>query len=73
MSFASRRGIARSYHDRLMVFDVMQKDRTAIRLYKMMGCEQIGTTEHDAGDGSSHPAVVCVAASGRLDTSIERD
>jgi GNAT superfamily N-acetyltransferase len=60
-------------HVRLMVFDVMQKDRTAIRLYEMMGCEQIGTTEHDAGDGSSHPAVVYVAPSGRLDTSIERD
>jgi hypothetical protein len=30
-------------------------------------------TERDAGDGSSHPAVVYVAPSGRLDTSIERD
>jgi GNAT superfamily N-acetyltransferase len=48
-------------HDRLMVFDVMQKDRTAIRLYEIMGCKQIGTIEHDAGDGSSHPAVVYVA------------
>jgi GNAT superfamily N-acetyltransferase len=48
-------------HDRLMVFDVMEKDRTAIRLYEMLGCTRIGTIEHDAGDGTMHPAAVYVA------------
>jgi hypothetical protein len=48
-------------HDRLMVFDMMEKDRTAIRLYEMLGCTRIGTIEHDAGDGTMHPAAVYVA------------
>jgi GNAT superfamily N-acetyltransferase len=43
---------------RLMVFDVMEKDQTAIRLYEMMGCKRIGTIQHDAGDGTTHPAAV---------------
>jgi GNAT superfamily N-acetyltransferase len=50
-------------HSRLMVFDVMKKDQLAIRLYESLGCTQLGSIEHDAGDGSVHPAVVYVAPS----------
>jgi hypothetical protein len=44
-----------------MVFDVMEKDRTAIRPYEMLGCTRIGSIEHDAGDDTMHPAAVYVA------------
>jgi GNAT superfamily N-acetyltransferase len=53
-AYATERG-------RLMVFDVMEKDKLAIRLYEMVGCTRIGTVQHDAGNGTLHPAVIFVA------------
>lgn len=48
-------------HGQLLVFDVMEKDQNAIRLYANMGCTRIGSTQHDDGGGSLHPAAVFVA------------
>jgi len=53
-------------HGRRAVFDVMAKDRAAIRLYERVGCVRLGTTMHTFGDGQQVPAY-CYAAPGALD------
>lgn len=53
-------------HDLLVVFDVMTKDQTAIRLYERLGCVRLGTTIHEFGDGQQVPAY-CYAAPGALE------
>ena len=44
-----------------LVFDVMLKDRQAIRLYEALGCEQLGSIVHHYGDGLEEAASVYVA------------
>jgi hypothetical protein len=41
-----------------MAFDVMLKDRDAIRLYEAIGCQRLGTITHEHGDGQFEPAAV---------------
>jgi GNAT superfamily N-acetyltransferase len=53
-----------THQGRVLVFDVMEKDKIAIRLYEMMGCTRIGTIQHDAGDGTTHAAAVYLAPAG---------
>lgn len=48
-------------HDLAVAFDVMLKDKAAIRLYEAAGCRQIGTLEHQHSDGGREPAAVYVA------------
>ncbi|MEV0842228.1 GNAT family N-acetyltransferase [Actinocatenispora sera] len=48
-------------HGRRIVFDVMTKDQTAIRLYERMGCIRLGTTFHQFGDNQQVPAYCYVA------------
>lgn len=43
-----------------LAFDVMLKDRAAIRLYEAAGCVKIGNLTHRHGDGKSEPAAVYV-------------
>lgn len=50
-------------HGLTLVFDVMLKDRDAIRLYEGLGCTRLGTIEHRHGDGQVEPAAVYVAPS----------
>jgi len=47
--------------DLRVVFDVMAKDKTAIRLYERLGCQRLGTTLHQFGDGQQVPAYCYVA------------
>ncbi|MFD4323586.1 GNAT family N-acetyltransferase [Nocardioides sp. NPDC058538] len=47
-------------HGLEVVFDVMLKDRAAIRLYEASGCTRIGLIEHHHGDGQVEPAAVYV-------------
>lgn len=44
-----------------MVFDVMLKDKRAIRLYEALGCELLGTITHHHSDGLEEPAAVYAA------------
>jgi GNAT superfamily N-acetyltransferase len=53
-TFASQHGLA-------MAFDVMLKDREAIRLYEAVGCQRLGEITHQHGDGQTEPAAVYVA------------
>ncbi|MGV9675438.1 GNAT family N-acetyltransferase [Nocardia sp. NPDC003482] len=53
-NYATSRGLA-------IAFDVMLKDRDAIRLYEKMGCQRIGTVTHTHSDGQAEPAAVYVA------------
>lgn len=53
-TFAGQHGLA-------MAFDVMLKDRDAIRLYEAVGCERLGVIPHEHGDGQTEPAAVYVA------------
>lgn len=46
---------------RRVVFDVMAKDRDAIRLYERLGCVRLGATSHRFGDGETTTAY-CYAA-----------
>ncbi|MBL7260751.1 GNAT family N-acetyltransferase [Paractinoplanes lichenicola] len=48
------------------VFDVMEKDHTAISMYEKMGCVFLGSTSHHLADGSVFPAR-CYAAPGAAD------
>lgn len=52
--YAQRKGLR-------LVGDVMSKDETAIRLYKRLGCQIIGTTMHSYGNGERTPALCFVA------------
>jgi ribosomal protein S18 acetylase RimI-like enzyme len=47
------------------VFDVMEKDRNAIRIYEQMGCVLLGHTSHQIAGGRTVPAL-CYAAPGVL-------
>jgi GNAT superfamily N-acetyltransferase len=51
VDFARTRGLA-------IAFDVMLKDRAAIRLYERLGAAQIATLTHRYGDGLTEPAAV---------------
>lgn len=55
-AFASGRELA-------LAFDVMLKDRDAIRLYERLGCQLLGTIVHEHSDGQAEPAAVYVAPS----------
>jgi GNAT superfamily N-acetyltransferase len=48
-------------HALVLVFDVMLKDRAAIRLYETLGCCPLGAIEHRHSDGLVEPAAVYVA------------
>ncbi|WP_433301040.1 GNAT family N-acetyltransferase [Actinoplanes sp. CA-030573] len=50
------------------VFDVMEKDRTAISMYERMGCVLLGRTLHHVADGRTIPAL-CYAAPGAVDSA----
>lgn len=45
-------------HGRAVAFDVMLKDRDAIRLYESLGCTLLGQITHHHSDGLEEPAVV---------------
>jgi GNAT superfamily N-acetyltransferase len=47
--------------NRSVAFDVMKKDRTAIRLYEQMGAIPIGDITHHHSDDLNEPAVVYIA------------
>ncbi|GAA4695667.1 Acetyltransferase (GNAT) family protein [Promicromonospora umidemergens] len=51
VDFAQGQGLA-------IAFDVMLKDRAAIRLYERLGAVQIATFTHQYGDGLTEPAAV---------------
>jgi len=53
-AFASDHGFA-------MAFDVMVKDKDAIRLYEAFGCQRLGFITHEHSDGQTEPAAVYVA------------
>lgn len=50
-------------HQLALAFDVMLKDRDAIRLYERLGCQLLGTIVHEHSDGQAEPAAVYVAPS----------
>ncbi len=50
------------------VFDVMEKDRTAISMYERMGCVLLGRTLHQVANGRAIPAL-CYAAPGAVDSA----
>ena len=52
-SFARSRGLA-------VAFDVMLKDRAAIRLYERLGAHRIATMNHRYGNGLFEPAAVYI-------------
>ncbi|MET7772994.1 GNAT family N-acetyltransferase [Nocardia sp. NPDC005366] len=52
--YASRRNLA-------IAFDVMLKDRDAIRLYEDLGCRRIGEVVHQHSGGETEPAAVYLA------------
>ncbi len=45
-------------HHLAMAFDVMLKDRDAIRLYENAGCQRLGTIVHEHSGGKTQPAAV---------------
>jgi hypothetical protein len=47
--------------NRSVAFDVMKKDRAAIRLYEQMGAIPIGDITHHHSQGLNEPAVVYIA------------
>ena len=47
----------------ILVFDVMLKDRAAIRLYETLGCLLLDTIDHHHGDGQVERAAVYLAPS----------
>jgi ribosomal protein S18 acetylase RimI-like enzyme len=51
--FAQAQGLA-------IAFDVMLKDKAAIRLYERLGAQRIATLTHSYGDGLTEPAAVYV-------------
>ncbi|MBE1876161.1 acetyltransferase [Myceligenerans pegani] len=51
VEFARSRGLA-------IAFDVMLKDRAAIRLYERLGAQHITDLTHHYGDGLTEPAAV---------------
>jgi GNAT superfamily N-acetyltransferase len=53
VNFARTRGLA-------IAFDVMLKDRAAIRLYERLGAQRIADLTHQYGDGLTEPAAVYV-------------
>jgi GNAT superfamily N-acetyltransferase len=57
LEFARTRGLA-------IAFDVMLKDRAAIRLYERLGAQHIADLTHHFGDGLTEPAAVYVVSSG---------
>lgn len=46
---------------KLLVFDVMLKDKRAIRLYEALGCERLGLITHHHSVGLEEPAAVYMA------------
>ncbi|WP_306213117.1 GNAT family N-acetyltransferase [Actinoplanes sp. RD1] len=54
-------------HRRRAVFDVMEKDSAAIRMYERLGCVMLGRTSHQVAGGRVVPAL-CFAAPGVLDS-----
>jgi GNAT superfamily N-acetyltransferase len=50
-------------HGLAVAFDVMLKDRDAIRLYEKIGCQRIGTITHIHSNDQIEPAAVYVAPS----------
>jgi ribosomal protein S18 acetylase RimI-like enzyme len=46
-----------------IAFDVMLKDRAAIRLYERLGAKSVTDLMHHFGDGLSEPAAVYVVPS----------
>jgi GNAT superfamily N-acetyltransferase len=53
VGFAQTGGLA-------IAFDVMLKDRAAIRLYERLGAQRVGDLTHQYGDGLTEPAAVYV-------------
>jgi ribosomal protein S18 acetylase RimI-like enzyme len=51
VDFARTRGLA-------IAFDVMLKDRAAIRLYERLGAQRVADLTHQYGDGLTEPAAV---------------
>jgi ribosomal protein S18 acetylase RimI-like enzyme len=51
-----------------VVFDVMEKDGSAISMYEKLGCIFLGSTSHHVADGSTVPAR-CYAAPGAAETT----
>jgi GNAT superfamily N-acetyltransferase len=49
-----------------LIFDVMLKDQSAIRLYEALGCQRLGLIRHHHGDGLIEPAAVYVAPDPKL-------
>ncbi|SHW12946.1 Uncharacterised protein [Mycobacteroides abscessus subsp. abscessus] len=45
-------------HDLMVAFDVMLKDRDAIRLYEKLGYQRLGTVAHEHGGGKTEEAAV---------------
>jgi GNAT superfamily N-acetyltransferase len=43
-----------------LVGDVMEKDHAALRIYRALGWQQIGTAMHDTGHGTEIPALLFV-------------
>jgi GNAT superfamily N-acetyltransferase len=41
-----------------IAFDVMRKDRAAIRLYERLGAQHLADTQHRHGEGASEPAAI---------------
>lgn len=56
VDFARTRGFA-------IAFDVMIKDRAAIRLYERLGAQRIADLTHQYGDGLGEPAAIYVVPS----------
>ena len=57
-------GAARQFaeeHQLSVAFDVMLKDRDAIRLYEKLGCLRLGTIVHEHGGNKSEQAAVYLA------------
>jgi GNAT superfamily N-acetyltransferase len=53
VQFAQTQGLA-------IAFDVMLKDRSAIRLYERLGAERVTDLTHHYGDGLTEPAAVYI-------------
>lgn len=53
VGFAHARGLA-------IAFDVMLKDRAAIRLYERLGAQRVADLTHQYGDGQTEPAAIYV-------------
>jgi ribosomal protein S18 acetylase RimI-like enzyme len=57
LDLARARGLA-------IAFDVMLKDRSAIRMYERLGAQRVAELAHRYGDGKTEPAAVYAVASG---------